>query len=161
MRLIKAIFLAATLVMANSALALTDDEQVELANAIEAGNVATVKRFIKDGIVDVNKPAFGWTWLQVAATKNQLEIVKVLVESGSDLGYRHPITKATALAQAALTDNKDIVAYLLSKGADPNVKLRANVALLRAVRDQGYTEMAALLEKNGAVDDGCHEEKCF
>lgn len=161
MRLIKALLLAVAVGLASTAYALTDDEQVELAWAVEKGDVPVVEKFIKSGALNVNEPTFGWTWLQVAATKNQLEVAKVLVENGADLNYQHPVTKATAVAQAALSGSVKVVEYLLSKGADPNIKLRGNVSLLRVVRDEGMTDMAALLEKNGAVDDGCHEQKCF
>jgi ankyrin repeat protein len=99
--------------------------------------------------------------LQIAANKNQLEVVKLLVEKGADLNYKHPITKMTALALAALDGHKDVVAYLLSKGADPNIKLRGNVSIVRAVRDEGNTAMVDLLVKGGAKDDGCKDEKCF
>lgn len=160
MRLIKAMMLAACVLLSSTAYALTDDEQVALSNAMDTGDVALVKNLIKSGSLNVNEPAMGWTWLHIAATKNQLEIAKVLVDNGADLSVRHRMTKATPLAQAALSGSTEVVKFLLSKGADPNVKLRANVSLLRAVRDQGLTEIAALLEQNGAVDDGC-QEKCF
>ena len=161
MRMIKAMMLAAAVLLSSTAYALTDDEQVALSNAMDNGDVALVKKLIKSGSLDVNQQAMGWTWLHIAATKNQLEIAKVLVENGAELNVRHPMTKATPLAQAAMTGSTEVVKYLLSKGADPNIKLRANVSLLRAVRDEGMTEMAALLEQNGAVDDGCQDEKCF
>lgn len=161
MRMIKAMMLAAAMLLSSTAYALTDDEQVALSNAMDTGDVALVKKLIKSGSLDVNQPAMGWTWLHIAATKNQLEIAKVLVENGAELNVRHPMTKATPLAQAAMTGSTEVVKYLLSKGADPNIKLRANVSLLRAVRDEGMTEMAALLEQNGAVDDGCQDDKCF
>lgn len=160
-RLMKAIFVAAALMLSSTAFALTDDEQVELAWAMDNGDVAVVQKLIKSGALDVNQPAFGWSWLHVAATKNQLAIAKLLVENGADLSVRHPMTKATPLAQAALSGSTEVVKYLLSKGADPNIKLRANVSVLRAVREQGTPEIATILEQNGAKDDGCQEEKCF
>jgi ankyrin repeat protein len=143
-----------------AAFALTDDEQVEFATAVEEGNTAVVKKLL-DGGVNINEPVFAWTWLQIAANKNQLDVVKLLVERGADLNYKHPLTKMTALSLAAVDGHTEIVKYLLSKGADPNVKLRGNVSVVRVVRDDGNTAMANLLLQNGAKDDGCKEEKCF
>lgn len=161
MKMIKVMTLAAAMLLTSAAYALTDDEQVKLAVAIEQGDVGYVKQLIKSGSLDVKEPAMGWTWLHIAANKNQIEIAKVLLENGAEINVRHRITKATPLAQAAMSGNTEMVKYLLSQGADPNIKLRANVALLRAVRYLGLTEMAVLLEQHGAVDDGCQEQRCF
>ena len=147
------------LLLPSAAFALTDDEQVELSTAVEEGNTAVVGKLLnKDNI---NVPVFAWTWLQIAANKNQLDIVKLMVERGADLNYKHPITKMTALSLAAVDGHTEIVKYLLSKGADPNIKLRGNVSVVRVVRDDGNAAMANLLLQNGALDDGCKEEKCF
>jgi uncharacterized protein len=159
-RLIKVIFLAAALMVSSTVFAITDEEQVELSSAIEKGDVATVKKFLDNGL-SPNDTAFAWSWLQVSANKNQLEIVKLMVERGANVNYKHPITKMTAVAFAAYNGNKDMVTYLISKGADPNIKLRGNVSLVRMSRDMGNQDMADFLMKNGALDDGCKEEKCF
>lgn len=159
MKIIKAWMLAAMLLLPCAAFALTDDEQVELSTAVEEGNTAVVAKLLnKDNI---NEPVFAWTWLQIAANKNQLNVVKLMVERGADLNYKHPITKMTALSLAAVDGHTEIVKYLLSKGADPNIKLRGNVSVVRVLRDDGNTAMANLLLQNGALDDGCKEEKCF
>jgi len=160
LKFIKAWILAAMLVLPCASYAMTDDQQVAFSSAVEEGDVATVKKLLDEG-VDINEKVFAWSWLQVAANKNQLPIVKLLVERGAELNYRHPITKMTALSLAAVDGHTDIVKYLLSKGADPNIKLRGNVSVVRVVRDDGNQAMVDLLMQNGAKDDGCKEEKCF
>jgi uncharacterized protein len=159
-RLIKVIFLAIAVMVSSAVYAITDEEQVELSTAIEQGDVANVKKFLDNGL-SPNDTAFAWSWLQVAANKNQIEIVKLMVERGANVNYKHPITKMTAVAFAAYNGNKEMVTYLISKGADPNIKLRGNVSLVRMSRDMGNLDMADFLMKNGALDDGCKEEKCF
>lgn len=161
MKLIKAFVLAVALLLPVASFAISDEDQEALSAAIEAGNVGTVKKIIENGGVDVNEKVFAWSWLQVAANKNQLEVVKLLVDKGAELNYKHPITKMTALSLAAVDGHMDIVKYLLSKGADPNIKMRGNVSVVRVVRDEGNTAMVNLLMENGAKDDGCKEEKCF
>ena len=160
MKLVKALILSLALAAPLSAIALESDQQVEYTDALGTGNIKVVKKYLDNG-VGVNEQFFAWSALHIAANKGQLEVVKLLVERGADLNYKHPITKMTPLAMAALDGYTDIVDYLLSKGADPNVKMRGNVSVLRAVRDSGDTKMAQLLESKGAKDDGCHDEKCF
>lgn len=158
MKLVKVLILGLAL-FANVAWAMEGEEQVEYTDALGNGNVAVVKKYLDSG-VGVNDQYFAWSALQIAANKNQLEVVKLLVEKGADLNYRHPITKMTALALAAVDGYTDIVSYLLSKGADPNIKMRGGVSLVRAARDNNDNAMVELLLKGGAKDDGC-KEKCL
>lgn len=158
MKLVKALILSLAL-FAHAAWALEGEQQVEYTEALGSGNVAVVKKYLDNG-VNVNDQFFAWSALHISANKGQLEVVKLLVERGADLNYKHPITKATPLAMAAMDGYTEIVDYLLSKGADPNIKMRGGVSVLRVVRDSGNTKMAQLLESKGAKDDGCHE-KCF
>jgi len=161
LKLIKVWILAAMIFLPCTAFALTDDEQVEASTAVDEGNVSVIKKLIDSGSLHVNEPVFAWSWLQIAANKNQLGVVKLLVENGANLNYKHPLTKMTALSLAAVDGWTDVVKYLLSKGADPNIKLRGDVSVVRVVRDDGNADMVALLMQNGAKDDGCKEEKCF
>jgi hypothetical protein len=39
--------------------------------------------------------------------------------------------------------------------------MRADVSIIRAVRDEGNTKMVELLTSLGVKDDGCLEDKCF
>lgn len=160
MRTIKAIFLAMLLMTANAAMA-TDEEDMEFRGAVAAGDLPVVKKYIESGSMKVNDPYLGWTPVLAAAAKAQLPMVKYLVEKGADLNYRHPITKLTPLMYAVLENNLAMAEYLLQKGADPNMKLKGDVSMVRAARDEGYKEMMEFLLKNGAKDDGCEEEKCF
>ncbi|HSH72412.1 MAG TPA: ankyrin repeat domain-containing protein [Methylophilaceae bacterium] len=159
MKMIKVLLLAVTMTMSLSAFALTDDEHVKYTEALRDGNVKVVKKFLDHG-VDVNEKFFAWEALQIAANKNQMAVVKLLVEKGADLNYQHPMTKMTAMHFAAYNNNKDMVAYLISKGADKNLKLRNNVSIIRALKDENMTDMVNYLLGQGVVEDGCTEGKC-
>lgn len=163
MKLINAIMLAAMLALSTTAFAITDDESVEYATALQAGDVAYVKKMLDSGAVGVDEKRafFGWTALQIAANRGQLGAVKVLVEHKANLNFQHEMTKNTALHLAAMNGYKDVVQYLIDAGADVNLKMRGDVAILRVIRDMGNTEMVDILVKAGAKDDGCQEDKCF
>ncbi|HZV98438.1 MAG TPA: ankyrin repeat domain-containing protein [Methylophilaceae bacterium] len=159
MKIIKALIVAIAFYLPIAAFALDGSEQVEYTDALSTGKIKVVQKYLKNG-VDVNEKYFAWSALQIAANKGQLAVVKLLVEKGAEIDYKHPITKMTALHLAAYDGYEDVVKYLLSKGADPNLKMRGNVSIVRAVRDNGNTKMLEILEAGGAKDDGCQEEKC-
>lgn len=85
------------------------------------------------------------------AGKGDLEVVKYIVEK-----YRiepnRPRTEngGTALYQAARNGYSDIVAYLLNKGADPNIANNSNVTPLNAAASNGHEEVVKLLVEKGA-----------
>jgi ankyrin repeat protein len=160
MKLIKALMMVIALSMPFAAFAMEGDQQVEYTEALRDGNVKMVKKYIESG-TDVNEKFFAWEALQIAANKNQLAVVKYLVEKGADVNYVHPMTKMSAAHMAAYDGYTEVVKYLASKGADLNLKLRGDVSILRAVRDTGNTKMVDLLISLGVKDDGCQEEKCF
>lgn len=143
-----------------AAKALTDDESVEFTEALGKGNMKVVKKYVDAG-VDVNATYFAWAPIQMAATKGQFETVKYLTEKGADLDYVHPLTKMTAFHLAAYDGHEKIVKYLAEHGADINKKMRADVDIIRIVKDTGNTKMVDLLTSLGVKNDGCQEEKCL
>ena len=160
MNMIKAFILAVAISVPMSVFAqVTDDEQVVYTEALRDGNVKVVKKFL-DTNAGVNDVYFGWSALQIAANKGQLEVVKLLIDRGANIDYQHPISKNTALHLAALSNHPEVVEYLISKGADVNIKLRAGVSIIRPLRDEGNTKMIELLLAAGTKEEGC-EGQCF
>jgi len=158
---IKAWMLVVALVLPSAAWAYTDDEQMEFSTAVSDGNVAVVKKYLDAGEFKPNMIIFGWTPFLSAAVKNQLAVVKLMVERGADLNYKHPLTKMTAVGYASYDGNVELLEYLLQKGADPNIKAKGGVSMLRLAKDAGQEKSVVILLKYGAKDDGCKEEKCF
>ena len=160
MKMIKALILAVAISVPMSVFAqVTDDEQVVYTEALRDGNVKVVKKFL-DTDAGVSDVYFGWSALQIAANKGQLEVVKLLIDRGANIDYQHPISKNTALHLAALSNHPEVVEYLISKGADVNIKLRAGVSIIRPLRDEGNTKMIELLLAAGTKEEGC-EGQCF
>lgn len=163
MKLVKVLLAALVLGFSFNALAaksLTDDESVEFTEALGKGNLAVVKKYVDAG-VDVNATYFAWAPIQMAATKGQFETLKYLTEKGADVNYVHPLTKMTAFHLAAYDGHEKIVKYLAEHGADINKKMRADVDIIRIVRDTGNDKMVKLLESLGVKNDGCQDEKCL
>ncbi|ROH88445.1 ankyrin repeat domain-containing protein [Pseudomethylobacillus aquaticus] len=161
MNMLKAGLAVLALVFSMSSFALTDEEQIEFTTAVTGGNIKMVKKYLDSGKIAVNDKFFAWTPVLSAASKNQTAMVKYLAEHGADINYRHPVNYMTSLAHATFNANNELVEYLLQKGADPQIKMRGDLSILRMARDLGNTSTAELLTKYGAKDDGCQETKCF
>lgn len=163
MKLLKVLLAALVLSFSFNAMAaktLTDDESVEFAQAIGEGNLKIVKKYVDAG-VDVNVSYFAWPPLLMAASKNQLDLVKYFAEHGANLDYAHPVNKLTAFHHAAYNNNEAMLKFLAEKGADVNKKMRGDVDIIRAMADSGNDKMVVFLKSLGVKDDGCQEQKCL
>ena len=85
------------------------------------------------------------------ASKGDLEVVKYIIEKYR-IDPNRPRTEngGTALYQAARNGYSDIVAYLLNKGADPNITNNSNVTPLFIAVSNGHEEVVKLLVEKGA-----------
>ena len=97
----------------------------------------------------------------MTAAKNQLEIMKYLVSKGADISYTHPITKFNALHHAAFNGSKGMVDYLVEIGIDKKQNLKGDVSIIRALNEDGKSNMADYLISIGFKDEGCQEKRCF
>jgi uncharacterized protein len=159
--MLKALIAVLTLSFSLSSFALTDEDQLAYTYALSDGDLKVVQKTIKEDPKAVNEKSFGWTPLQMAANKNQVEIVNYLMSKGADLNYLHPIAQHTAFHLAAFNGFTDTMKALAKGGADVNVKLKGDVSLIRYFRDEGNEKMVTFLKELGVKDDGCLEDKCF
>jgi ankyrin repeat protein len=153
-----AIFVA---VFSLNALALNDDQELEFTGAVNEGDLKTVKRYVETTDVKLEDSYFAWTPFLMAAAKNQLKVMEYLVEKGAKITYIHPITRFNALHHAAFNGSKPMVDYLVKVGIDKTQKLKGDVSIIRALREDGKEKMAEYLLSIGFKDDGCQEERCF
>ena len=159
MKMIKAILAILAISFSLNAIAITDDESVEFTGACNDGDLKVVKKYVDHGL-NVNELYFGWSPLQMAATKGHLDIFKYLLAHGADINYTHPVSRMNSFHLAAFDNHADIVKFMAEKGADINQKMKGDVSLIRVIRDEGNTKMVDLLLSLGVKDDGC-EDKCF
>jgi ankyrin repeat protein len=153
-----AIFVA---VFSLNALALNDDQELEFTGAVNEGDLKTVKRYVETTDAKLEDSYFAWTPFLMAAAKNQLKVMEYLVEKGAKITYIHPITRFNALHHAAFNGSKPMVDYLVKMGIDKTQKLKGDVSIIRALREDGKEKMAEYLLSIGFKDDGCQEERCF
>mgnify|MGYP002655070218 CR=1 FL=1 len=125
------------------------------------GKLKIVQKYVNADPSSANFKTFGWSPLQMAANKGDIEIVKYLLSKGADINYVHPTAQHSAFMLAALHGQSEMVKFLAKNGADVNIKLKGDVSLIRYFRDEGDTKMVELLTSLGVKDDGCQEDHCF
>jgi ankyrin repeat protein len=161
MNMFKAILAMVALSFSLNSFALTDEEYLDLTDAISTGNTKVVKKYMDADPSLINQKFFAWEPLQMAASHGNLDIVKYLIAKGADKNYVHPASQNTAFHMAAFSGNVELIKFLAASGVDVNLKLKGDVSLIRYFRDQGQPDMVKLMESVGVKDDGCQDEKCF
>jgi ankyrin repeat protein len=88
----------------------------------------------------------GMTILYHAALGGKVEIAEMLVANGGGQGANH------ALHAAVMLGRREMAAWLLARGADPNTLDFANKTTLDVAQSLGYDEIAAMLREHGGVE---------
>ena len=140
----------AILVIIVPGLAFADDGPEELWAAARKGDATRVEALLAKG-VDVNaKTHYGATALWFAASKDQLDVVKVLVKNKAQLDVMDNVWGVTPLEWAVGSDNADMVEVLLAagaRGADGalvSAATQGQLKTLRAILDKGKVSPEAL-----------------
>ncbi|MDR0263208.1 MAG: ankyrin repeat domain-containing protein [Sphingobacterium sp.] len=110
-------------------------DENDVFQAIAAGDLECVKRFLLAGADPNFKGSTGWTLLKCAIEHENKEIIQFLIHSGADVNYQSsgewtPLHQAVDISidGTIQTGGKpgeeptDIIQYLLDHGADMNIK---------------------------------------
>lgn len=94
--------------------------------AVEAGDLALLKRLLADGRLPVAVGAEAWTPLHLAANRGNREAVEILLAAGADV---RAFTRdgRNALGFAAARGDLALVRRLLAAGADPRAQARLHL----------------------------------
>jgi ankyrin repeat protein len=117
----------------------------------ESVEVARIRAIIKNSPDLIDAPQGGGeTLLHIAAQSGDLDVVKLLLESGADINGSKPFS-ATALHYAAGNGHETVVRFLLSRGADPNGESAIGITPLGLAVAKGYRTVASTLLQAGAT----------
>lgn len=144
------------IVSATSAFASNDSNLLE---AVKNNETKLVEQLLADGANPntVDEDRFDAPVINYAASNNNLEMVKILVDAGADVNLGNEF-KWQAIHAATRVKNVEIVSYLLDQGADVDAKnfhsgdLRT--PLLIAINNYDVEMIDFLLDKDANVDLG-------
>jgi ankyrin repeat protein len=91
--------------------------------------------------------------IHVASALGRIERVKAMLSSDPDLRDKQDVLGATPLYWSVAHRKLDVAAYLLSLGADPNIKERHGRTPLLCATQRKDRQMISLLVRQGAVKE--------
>ena len=135
----------------------TDKEAVHIENnegstalicACQSGQIECVKQLLKANANPNVQNKFGFTPLTAAIFFNDIEIVKLLINFGSDINLSN--LEVTPLNLAILQDNTQIATLLINNDCNINKTNKMEVSPLFLAIHRKYTDVAILLIVKGA-----------
>ncbi len=122
----------------------------DLLKAVNADDISRVKDLLKEGL-DVNgMNKNGWSALMIAASKGNVDILKLLIENGAALDVRKYQGGQTALIFAAHWGHADVVRHLIARGANLNIQMDDGWTALIDSISTDNVEVAKILVESGA-----------
>ena len=119
------------------------DEWPVLVRAAEHGHLAVVEALLDAGAGELGESLFD------AACRGHTAVVALLLDRGADVHFEN----GTPLYTAARYGHLETTTLLLDRGADPNMHPAwSMMTCLRAAREHGHHELAALLVAHGAIE---------
>ena len=113
---------------------------------IRQGELEQIQNLLKENPEWANaKDGRGFPALVLSAYRNNMEITKLLLDSGADIEGRDAAGN-TALMGAAFKGLKDMVELLLKAGADPHAVNFSQTSGADLARQFGHSEIADLLQ---------------
>ncbi len=143
---------------------VTNDGTTALMNAAAMGRLDHVRMLLQAGAELDRRNEEGETALVYAIRFGQADVVDYLLEQGADprlyskeevaaLGRMTPLMYAAEYA-GVLDGDPVIIRSLLKHGADPTLARGNGETALSIARRKGYSEIAGILERRGARDEG-------
>ncbi len=124
-----------------------------LSDAAQRGDISTVRSLLQENAEVNGTQGDGMTALHWAAENDDLEMARVLIRAGADLGVGTRVGSITPLFLACTNGYRDMAVLLLEAGADANsVALAGTTALMQASAAGSVEVVEALLGHGADVD---------
>lgn len=122
-----------------------------LSYAVSTNNFVLAELMLLIGADPTVKNAWGDTLLHMAAQKNSVQMVKLLLGAGLDINVLgNDEFNCTALYQAIYYGSLDVVEFLIEQGADVNIPDSHGTLPIVKAGERGYTNTVNLSLKHGA-----------
>lgn len=122
--------------------------QRAIRKAIKSGDLRQVKALIAEDPSRLGMQTPFGSWLHVAASAGQLDVVKWLISQGIDVDVHGGTAGGTPLDRAASDGHLDVARYLIEQGARLDVSEPERNPLFGAIHG-GHTAIARLLIDSG------------
>ncbi|MDD5613821.1 MAG: ankyrin repeat domain-containing protein [Candidatus Omnitrophica bacterium] len=121
-----------------------------LYNAVLDDDIATLRDLLSKGADPNATNMFGMYALGTAASKGNLDMIKILLENGADINSQDDMMGWTPLISAANKGNNEAVKLLIDRGAIIDAADTAGYTALIYAATAGYKDTVELLVKSGA-----------
>ena len=121
---------------------------MELINSVS--DINRVRELLDSGVDPNTRDINGDTILLFASSRDRIEIVKLLLQSGAEPNLVNTYSGSTPLHLASSYGYTDIVRLLLEAGANPNITNGNGNTPLHLASSSGYTDIVRLLLETGA-----------
>ena len=137
-------------VAAGPAIAYSGAVDAPIANAAMRGDIESVRSLLGRS-ADVNAPqGDGTTALHWAAYREDLEMARLLIEAGANVGVETRLGDLTPMLMASKNGNADMLELLLEAGSDANAPDANGTTPLMYSAASGKTDAVKLLLAEGA-----------
>ena len=152
-RIFAGLFLSFAGAVSMTVLLLAAPSDTPVADAVRAGDSATLRALLTQG-VDVNAAqGDGMTALHWAAYKADVETAEILLYAGANVKAATRINAMTPLILAAQTGSARMIETLIENGADPNLTISTGTTPLMLAAAAGNPDaVKALIEAGAFVD---------
>lgn len=128
-------------------------KQTPLILAAFNGHTETVKYLLDQGAEIEARDSEGKTALIHACTGPFLETVKLLLDSGAEINARDSTEAYTPLMMAAGTGQEDVLQYLLSQGADKDLRDDDDERAIDHAKARGNFNLVSILAALDSADE--------
>ncbi len=124
------------------------EKAIKIYDFVKEGNIQKIQELIGDSKELLNYVTPFGTWIHVATSTGNLELVKHFIEEGVDVNIEAGISDAAAIETAASEGHIEIIKYLLENGAKLDVSDPSKNPLFSAIIS-GHKDVVEFLVEKG------------